>query len=84
MKKEDFSIVYFYQIRHGKFRVLIQELEGCFDCWLNHDQIGIMEYMFGLPNDGKITLEHVIDIIEHNFKDYLESYRNEYIDCEED
>lgn len=84
MKKDDFSLVYFYQVRHGKFRVLIQELDDSFECWLNHDRIGIMDFIFALPRDEKLSLDVVIDIVMHNLSDYEHLYEEMYMDYKEE
>ena len=53
---------------------IVKEEKDVTEAWLYHKNYGIKSLMFGLT--GKV---HVMEIVEPNLPDYVESYIDEYM-----
>lgn len=66
-----------YEAREG-FRVDIVEKPVGPEAWLYHEHYGIKDLMFGGVWE-QVTMESFLDVVEANLEEYIEDYREEYM-----
>ena len=71
-----------YDIREGFYVEItpaISEKEKMYQFYLCHEDYGIKTYMYGLLLKHIESEEHIISIISNTIDDYIDAYRDEFI-----
>lgn len=69
------KFVYKDIVNNAKYNIYVMEKEDCYECYIQNDEYGIMDLMFGLLRE-EYSLEEVIDVIKDNLLLSIISYKS--------
>ena len=67
-----------YELNNG-FRCDVVITPDMIETWIYHEDYGIKSHIFGMDNKNT-SLDEVISIIKECSEEYMDSYRNEFMD----